>query len=64
VHPVGKLDDHDAAFAGRANEPPRDCARSFAELAEHDVHDSKLSIRIASVEQGKIWKSRARAPFL
>ena len=48
VHPVGELDHDDRAFPRCTNEPANDCARSPAELAEHNLHNSNASTQISA----------------
>ncbi|KYF95659.1 hypothetical protein BE20_44705 [Sorangium cellulosum] len=48
MHSVGELDDDDRAFPWCTDEPANDCARSPAELAEHNLHNRDASTQISA----------------
>jgi hypothetical protein len=43
MHAVGELDHNDRALARSAYQSSNNCARSSAELAEHNLHNSNPS---------------------
>lgn len=56
MHSVGELDDDDRAFPWCTDEPANDCARSPAELAEHNLHNRDASTQISA--EHKLHKQR------